>query len=73
VTRRVATPDACFTPGHGHVVLARRRPLELDGDPPLGPWITVWLCPVRRQLSAVLEDGRAIDPARRTGGPLADL
>jgi hypothetical protein len=64
----VATPAAYFDPGHGHVVIARRAPLDLDGRRDAELWVTLWLCPVRRQLSAVLEDERPIDPGRQ---PLA--
>jgi hypothetical protein len=65
MTRRTATPDACFDPAHGHEVVARRRDLG-------GGWsVTAWLCPVRRTVSAVFEDDQP--PDRPPGGPLDRL
>jgi hypothetical protein len=53
------------------MVIARRHPLDLDGRRDAELWVTLWLCPVRRQLSAVLEDERP--PVCPPGGPLEEL
>lgn len=73
MTKRLASPGACLEPGHGHVVLARRRPLEVDDHLGADYWLTLWLCPVKHQLSAVLEDGRPVELSRQAGGPLGLL
>lgn len=85
MTKRLPSGPPCFDPTHGHVFLARRRPLDVDED--YAPrrrrrlrhddsddfYITAWLCPVRHELSVVIEDEREIEPDRATGGPLGEL
>jgi hypothetical protein len=71
VTKRLASPGVCLQPDHGHVILARRLPLDLDAAI-AERWVTLWLCPVRHSLSAIVEDGRAIAIDRQPTGDLLD-
>lgn len=59
----------CLDGSHNHRVLAKRHPLDRDGEP--GPeWlVSLWLCPVLHSLGVLLEDLRVVE-AIPPAGPL---
>lgn len=62
--RPIATPGACFQRDHDHALIAARAELV----PHIR--ITLWHCPVKHQLSALLEDERRDPVGIPHGGPL---
>jgi hypothetical protein len=64
----------CHDFSHPHQVVFTHKPVDLDADGNVEGYLTLWRCPVLRELGAEWEGVREHDPRTSTpGGPLDEL